>query len=151
MPTMDEVVAQLSGDEIDYQSLALTLGPDALPELLALAEAGDPAIAPKAVFLASLMQASDDVAPADVVRAGMQSGEGVVRVAAAASLANLSGIPTDLFGLLADADVGVRKAALDSVAANLDVGARDAVLALAAADPEPVLRALATDIASRLG
>lgn len=150
MATMDEVLAMLRPEEIDYDATAATLGPDALPFLLEIARGGDRAIAPQAIYLASLLQPSGSVDPVDVVRVGLESDDVLLRLAAASAIANLSDPPAETIGLLADADPSVRKVALRSIAANPIPGARDAVLALVDADPESFVRDLAADVAERL-
>ena len=150
MATIEELRSVLSGDEIDYPGVAAQVGSDALPQLLELAQEGDQAIAPRAVYLASLLPAAGGTDPADVVRAGMTSGDELMRIAAAASLANLTNVPGGLVALLSDPDAGVRKVALQSTVANPFPGAREAVMAMVDNDPEPFVRDLASDIVDQI-
>jgi HEAT repeat protein len=150
MATLEQLRIILSGDEIDYPAVATAVGNEALPLLLALTQENDPAIAPRAVYLASLLQPEGGVEPSEVVRTAMNSGDELVRLAAAGALANLPDVPPDLVALLADPDAGVRKLALKSTVANPFPGAREAVLAMVEGDPEPFVRELASNVIDRI-
>jgi hypothetical protein len=106
--TMKQVRAVLDPEEPDYASGA-ALGPEALPHLDALVNAGDQMLASKAAYLASLIA---DPRSADVVQKAARSANPAVRVAAAAAAPNLkAGGEEVLRGLAGDPDGGVRKVA----------------------------------------
>src|SRR5215207_8790424 len=110
--TTEHVRAVLDKDEPDY-GLAARLGPDALPHLAYLVEAGDPGLASKATYLAGFIDADQSVA---VIERAAISPERVVRVAAAGSLSYLTEVPSALaVDLLSDPDAGVRYQALRAV------------------------------------
>lgn len=147
--TMDDVRAGLDPDEPDYAAAA-GLGPEALPFLDRLVRGADPMLAAKAAYLASLIPGE---ARSAVVAAAAASAEPTVRLAAAASLRNLdeaeAGRLADV--LLDEADVGVRKQALRSVArfarstATPSAAMTERVRRVAETDPEEALRDLAAD------
>jgi hypothetical protein len=107
--TMKEVRAALDPEEPDYEKAA-KLGPEALPHLETLVNAGDTMLASKAAYLAGLIKAPKS---AEVVATAAQSDDPAVRVAAAATASNLapSAASDVLVDLVADPDPGVRRVA----------------------------------------
>ncbi|MGH3117327.1 MAG: HEAT repeat domain-containing protein [Gaiellales bacterium] len=107
--TMKEVREALDPEEPNYQQAA-ALGPEALPHVEALVSSGDPMLASKATYLASLIE---DARAAEVVKKAARSTDPVVRVAAAAAASNLgsAGASDVLHELASDPDPGVRKVA----------------------------------------
>lgn len=141
--TMQQVLARLDTDEPDYAALS-TLGPEAVPHLAVLVRSDDPGIASKAAYLASLIESDESVG---VVEAAATSSHETVRVAAAASLSNLTPAQAApaIERLLEDSDVGVRKLALRAVD-DLEMNAlASKVKKMAADDPEKELRQLARE------
>jgi HEAT repeat protein len=140
--TIQDVLARIDLDEIDYPAAAAELGPEALPVLEELVEGSDPMLASKAVYLASVIS---DPGSARVVQRAAQHPDARVRVAAAAGLRNLPEQDAEphVDELLRDSDVGVRKVALTSAAAFDSPAMTTRVQRLAAHDPEPAMRALA--------
>ena len=148
MPDRDQVRRELDKDELDYPGLAAELGPDALPALDALVSEDEPRIASKAAYLAALISGptSDRV-----VGLASRSRHEVVRVAAAAALAELpadqaAGIAGDL---LTDPDVGVRARAAKSAVALGDPALLEQVRTMAQEDSAPAIRDLAANLAER--
>src|SRR3954468_2527934 len=113
--TAEQVRAVLDDIEPDYDRVP-AMGRDALPHLATLVDGGDPRIAPKAAYAASLL--GDEYA-AEIVERAARSPEPTVRVAAAAALRNLEGehAARPLRRLLGDDDTGVRLKALRSMPA----------------------------------
>jgi hypothetical protein len=107
--TMQQVREVLDPEEPDYQR-GVALGPEALPHLDVLVSLGDPMLASKATYLASLIQHPLAV---DVVEKAARNTDPIVRVAAAAAATNLSsaGESDVLRELDNDPDAGVRKVA----------------------------------------
>lgn len=140
--TMDDVRAVLTAEEVDYTSAA-GLGPEALPYLEELVRSADPLLASKATYLASLIRDGRSV---QIIELAAQRPEPAIRVAAAAGLTNLQEQEASpLMGLLIeDGDVGVRKVALKSAAAFASPAMDERMQRVAARDPEPALRELAT-------
>jgi len=136
-------------DELDYLALASDLGPDAIPVLRDLVRDEVPRIAASAAYLAGLIAAP---ASRQVVGEAVESGDAVVRVAAAATLPALAG--RDVAGmakrLLLDDDVGVRARAVRAAAWFDDEAIAERVRVIAADDPEPALRELAARILTRM-
>jgi hypothetical protein len=106
---MKDVRAALDPEEPDYPAAA-KLGPGALPHLESLVSAGDPMLASKATYLASLIK---DARSAAIVEKAARSENAAVRVAAATAASNLpaASATTVLLELVADPDPGVRKVA----------------------------------------
>jgi hypothetical protein len=125
--TMKQVRAVLDPEEPDYQS-AVALGPDALPHLDALVSSGDPMLASKATYLASLIQ---DQRSVDVVEKAARSDDPIVRVAAAAAAPNLAEAASAslLSALAADPDPGVRKVARSTGGGEAEPGSAEPPLA----------------------
>jgi hypothetical protein len=143
--TMDQVQRTLGAEEPNYAAAA-RLGTDALPHLELLAAGPDAGLAAKAVSLAALID--HGASATRVVTKAAASQDPVVRVAAAAALSNLRTMPLAVATrLLVDADVGVRKLTLRSVAA---AGANNApelaasLRAISTTDPAPDLRRAAS-------
>jgi hypothetical protein len=107
--TMVSVRALLDVDEPKYAEAA-ELGPEAIPHLETLVREGDPMLASKATYLASLIQSDQSI---EVVKAAAKSADAVVRVAAAAAARNLPAEAAEevLAPLMADNDAGVQKTA----------------------------------------
>jgi|SRR5215217_2537352 len=144
---MEQVLAQLYPDEPDYERSA-QLGPEALPHLMQLVEEGDPELASKATYLASLINVQGS---AEVVEKAARSTDPLLRVAAAASLSNLEEMPTPLVeSMLNDRDVGVRKLTLRSLETQKTIGLKPKVEEIAEGDPNISLRQLASRIANEL-
>jgi HEAT repeat protein len=137
--TRQDVLARIDLDEIDYPAAAAELGAEALPVLEQLAEGGDPMLASKAVYLASVISGPGS---ARVVERAVQHPDPRVRVAAAGALRNLpeEAAGAHVEGLLRDSDVGVRKVAISSAATFDSPALLDRVQRLAEQDPEPALR-----------
>jgi HEAT repeat protein len=145
--TRDEVLAVLNRDELRYEEAA-QLGPDALPHLMDLVRQGDPMIASKATYLASLIGGEQ---AQDVVEAAASMDDARVRVAAAAALRNLDPRSGELFSqLLDDDDSGVRKVVLRSIRERQPQAAKSMVHRVATSDPQPYLRKLAAEVARDL-
>ena len=147
--TMAQVRAALDPDEPDYVRAA-RLGGDALPHLERLIEGGDPGLASKAVYLASVIR---DRRSAVLVHKAAKSDRGEVRVAAAAATRHLPrrAASAVLLVLLSDPDSGVRRVALTSVKLSIGSGGfpsalRARIEALANADPDPRIRELSRAI-----
>lgn len=140
---LEQVRRTIDVDEPEYTQLARRLGREALPHLLTLVEQGDPSVAPKAAYLASLIPGPGSLA---VLEAASRSEVPSVRVAAAAAVRNTGEAGAEFARqLLADADPGVRKTALLSSAA-VGPGLQPAVREVAGSDPEEELRRLATKV-----
>ena len=140
--TMQDVLARIDPDEIDYPAAAAELGADALPLLEELVQGGDPMLASKAAYLASVIS---ETGSARVVERAAQHPDPRVRVAAAAGLRNLPerDAEPEVDRLLDDDDVGVRKVALESAAAFDSPAMTRRVQRRAEEDPEPAIRELA--------
>jgi HEAT repeat protein len=146
--TMNDVRAFLTQDEVNYAA-ARNLGPEALPLLNELVRGGDLNLASKAAYLASLIPGEQAEA---VVHAAAASAEPVVRVAAAAGLRNMAPAAAErVFDKVkTDADVGVRKAALQSAAALRSPALGAKVDEMLTHEREPFLRDLAADVKRNL-
>jgi len=145
---MNEVKAALDVEEPKYDDAAAKFGAGALPHLGKLVTGDDPLLASKATFLAGLIDAEGSH---DVLSQAAQSDHAEVRVAAANSAANVSNADSTLFeGLLADADAGVRKAAVKSIGSSARVDLKPLVEELAAGDTAAPIRELAADTARKL-
>jgi hypothetical protein len=145
--TIEQVLAQLSPDELNYQQTS-QLGPDALPHLLRLVQEGDPGLASKATYLAGFINADQSTAIVDLAA---RSADPVVRVAAAASLSNLKEIPVSLAtSLLDDQDPGVRRLTLESLQIHRPAGFKAKVQGIATSDPDLTVRQVASQILNQL-
>lgn len=146
---LDEVRRRIDVDEPDYDKLAATLGPEAVPLLTVLVSDRSPAVASKAAYLLSMVPgpgAQEGLATA------ARSPDENVRVAAASGLRNLGEPSTEaLRSLFTDPDAGVRKVALQSAATAGGSTFRDEVEAVAGSDPEDGLRAAARAVLEGMG
>jgi hypothetical protein len=141
--TLEQVRALIDRDEPDYVEAA-RLGPDALPHLRTLVTQGDPMLASKAAYLASLIPAAE---AADVVELAARSPHDTVRVASAAGVRNLQSVPDTLISqLAADLDFGVRKTMLSSIQSNPRPELRTKLQEIAQNDPTSSLRTTAEAI-----
>ncbi|AUI57232.1 hypothetical protein [Amycolatopsis sp. BJA-103] len=135
--TFEQVRSALTPDEPDYPS-AKALGVEALPHLKSMVEGGEPMLAAKAVYLASLI---DDDGVVDILMAAAANSEPSVRVAAAAGSRNLAPSRAEVVqaALTDDDDPGVR--AKNAKAAGLDDNeiweAAETPVAAAELEPEP--------------
>ena len=136
--TIEQVLAYLRADEVRYEEAA-RLGPDALPHLLAVVEGPDAGLAAKAAYLAALIRGERSV---EVVRAALAHREPAVRVAGAAAVGLLPEETAEplLETALGDADVGVRRLALERVPRRMSPHLRAALEKLARIEPDPGLR-----------
>jgi hypothetical protein len=127
VPNWQIVLRELNSDEPNYPKLAASLQSDSVKRLEELARDGEPMIASKATYLASLVRSPGTMAVIDVAA---RRSEPVVRVAAAAALGKaakrrgrrdteMDVAPSldTLDRLLADEDPGVRKYAEKSAQA----------------------------------
>lgn len=139
--TMKDVLAVLEPDEVDYGK-AKKLGPEALPFLLELVKGGDPGLASKATYLASLIGTDHAMG---VLEAAAASHEPVLRVAAASGIRNLPEVQAEkvLDLLRKDPDVGVRKVLLKSAGRLRSAEVEVKLQQMAETDPEPLLREMA--------
>jgi hypothetical protein len=144
---MAQVKAALEPEEPKYDEAA-KLGADALPHLRKLVAGDDPLMAAKATFLAGFIDAEGS---SDVVALAAQSDEPMIRVAAANSAANVTDADSTIYEqLLADNDVGVRKAAVSSVGAADRRDLEPLVQELATGDTVEPIRDLAASTAKSL-
>jgi HEAT repeat protein len=144
---MAQVKAALEPEEPKYDEAA-KLGADALPHLKKLVAGDDPLLAAKATFLAGLI---DVEGSSDVVALAAQSDEPMIRVAAANSAANVTDADSTIYEqLLADNDVGVRKAAVSSIGAAHRGDLEPLVQELARGDTVEPIRDLAASTAKSL-
>ena len=110
-----EVRKYLDPEEPNYAKAAAALGADALPVLERLVREGDPLLASKAAYLASLIP---DPGAARVLDVAARSHEATVRVAAAAGAQRRPELAAVLDTLATDRDTGVRKVAARAAAAR---------------------------------
>ena len=111
----DELRKALDRDELNYPRLAEEAGPESIDDLEALVAEDEPRIAPKAAYLAALINAEGSDRVVDLAA---RSRHDVVRAsAAAAALGSLSqdGAAQIADRLLADPDVGIRARTVKSV------------------------------------
>jgi len=136
--SIKQVRSALEPDEVDYTQAA-RLGADALPHLHALIRGPDPMLASKAAYLAGLI--ADERSTA-VVQEAASRREPVIRIAAATGAGHLppSAASSVLLSLLNDADVGVRRAAIDSIPPNATPAVRSTLEKIVRMDPDPSLR-----------
>jgi HEAT repeat protein len=144
---MNQVKAALEVEEPRYGE-AMKLGPDALKHLAKLVGGDDVMLASKATYLAGLI---NDDASHDILAQAAQSDEVTIRVAAANSAQHVSKADPALFeGLLADNDIGVRKAAVRSIGKSNRGDLRPLVEQLAHGDTAEPIRELASATAKSL-
>ena len=103
-----EVRKYLDPEEPNYPKAAAALGAEALPVLERLVSEGDPLLASKAAYLASLIP---DPGASRVLDAAARSPEATVRVAAAAGAQRRPELAAVVDHLSTDPDQGVRKVA----------------------------------------
>lgn len=145
--SMKQVTTALSGEETDFADAA-KLGVEALPHLRKLVASDDTMLASKAAYLSGLINAEGS---GDILAQAAQSDQVVVRVAAANSLAHVSDAEATVFErLLADADVGVRKATVRSIGSAGRADLKPLVVELAAGDTADSIRQLAATTAKKL-
>ena len=83
----DELRKALDRDELDYPALAEEAGPESIDDLEALVAEDEPRIAPKAAYLAALINAEGSERVVDLAA---RSRHDVVRASAAAALGSLT-------------------------------------------------------------
>ena len=110
----DELREALDRDELNYPRLAEQAGPESIDDLEALVAEDEPRIAPKAAYLAALIDAEGSDRVVDLAA---RSRHDVVRASAAAALGSLSHDNAAQIAdrLLADPDVGIRARTVKSV------------------------------------
>ncbi|GEK22893.1 HEAT repeat domain-containing protein [Cellulomonas xylanilytica] len=140
----DELRKALDRDELNYPALAAEAGPDAIDDLEALVAEDDPRIAPKAAYLAGLIDAEGSERVVDLAA---RSRHDVVRASAAASLASLTQDRASAIAdrLLADPDAGIRARAVKSVG-SLGGDLRASLRKVADEDDDPDVRDLAREL-----
>jgi hypothetical protein len=144
--TLQDVVNHLDREEPDYVQAA-ALGPEALPHLRRLIEERDIGLAVKAAYLAGAI--NGDESP-DILALAARHDEPVVRIAAAASARNLTGVTTSLATtFLDDPDPGVRKWVLKTLERHRPEGVRAKVENVMRNDPDFGLREQARKIIDR--
>src|SRR5689334_2782124 len=122
--TIQDVVNQLDREEPDYRQAA-RLGPDALPFVRQLIEGDNIALASKAAFLAGQIRGAGSL---QVLEIASRHPNPVVRVAAAASARNFTGLSSALANtFLNDTDPGVRKWGLRVIEVTQPQGIRPSV------------------------
>ncbi|MEU9489185.1 HEAT repeat domain-containing protein [Streptomyces decoyicus] len=148
MATTQEMVRhRLDVDEPDYPMMAREFGSPAADYLRVLLDEEDELLASKAVYLAGLIPAESAV---DILAAAADNASPIVRVAAAASLANKPGLESAplLEALLDDDDIGVRKTALRTAGKLRAASVRGKIEAMAQSDSHDALRQLARETLS---
>jgi len=141
--TMNQVLAEIDRDEPDYKVLS-ALGADALTHLAQIAEADDPLRAAKAAYAASLIGGLESI---DLLKKAANHRDPQVRVALAHGLRSSADPSIEVLDhLLDDADVGVRKVALNAAGSLGKSELRGKVQAIAKSDPHDFLREAATNI-----
>jgi HEAT repeat protein len=110
----DELRKALDRDELNYPRLAEEAGPESIEDLEALVAEDEPRIAPKAAYLAGLINAEGSDR---VVHLAARSRHDVVRASAAAALGSLTeaGATPIAERLLVDPDAGIRARTVKSV------------------------------------
>jgi hypothetical protein len=149
MASLEEIRRMIDKDELDYPALAIELGAAALPQLKTLVAEDQPRIAPKAAYLASLIEGEGSI---EIIELAAGSRHEVVRVAAAAAAASLpgnQGVKTTL-RLLRDLDEGVRIRALKSAEKIADPAFRAKLNEMTNLDPSIHIRTLSSEVVSKL-
>lgn len=141
----EDVRRFLDVDEPDYAAAALHLGPDALGPLAELVRSGDTMLASKAVYLAGLI-GGPEAQP--ILEYAAASDEPVLRVSAASAVRNIDeDMAARIGGLLVDdADAGVRKTLLRSMAVNEAGGFGAQVVERFREDVDATVRAIAEQV-----
>jgi len=140
----DELRNALDRDELNYPALAAEAGPGAIDDLEALVAEDEPRIAPKAAYLAALIDADGS---GRVIDLAAQSRHDVVRASAAAALGSLTRDPAGPIAdrLLADPDAGIRARTVKSVSLLGDAS-RESLRKVADEDDDADVRALAQEL-----
>ena len=146
--SMKDVRAHLDPDEVDYPE-AQKLGPEAVRFLVELFEGDDVGLASKAVYLASLIPCNESFA---LLQKAAVSPDPVLRIAAASGIRNLPDVDAEkMMNMLSkDADVGVRKVVLNSIARFRSPQFKRQVLEMSKKDPESFIRDLAVSIEQQM-
>ena len=145
MPLTAATVQQgLEADEPDYTALARRWGSEALPHLELLARLPNPAIAPRAIYLAGKIA---DPKAARIVLEAARNPDPRWKTAAAAAAAGLADADASaiLSILIADRDPGVRKIAVGSTPLRPSAALLQLLAHAASVDPVPYIRQLAHD------
>ncbi len=142
--SMNQLRELLDPDEPDYQLIRNALDPSDVPQLLALVNGPDPMLASKATYALSLIH---DPAAVKALEIAAVSPHEIVRVASASGLRNLGGLEVTPVAerLLADADPGVRKFAIQTAGALRIQQPESKLQDIARNDREPGLRELAEE------
>lgn len=145
--TIDQVINQLDREEPNYTQAA-QLGAEAIPHLVTLIQGENLGLAAKAASLAGIINAEQSATALDIAA---QHPDPVVRVAAAASVQNLTSIPTSLsVKLLGDLDAGVRNWTLKSIEVRQPEGLKAQVEEMIKNDPDIGIRDRAKQIIDQL-
>jgi HEAT repeat protein len=136
--TLDQLRRQLSAIEPDDTTFA-GIKPSDIPLLEQLLQDNEPWMAARVIF--ALSRLDDDRAVA-AIRKVVADPRPEVRVAVAASAANLHSVQSDriLSALLNDPDVGVRKFAIQSISEKNKAGIRSKLQAIETQDPVSQIR-----------
>lgn len=141
--TLEQVLSYLMQEEPDYTEAA-KLGPDTMPHLEQLATSGDRIVAPRAVYLASLIGVDRAV---ELLANALKSALADVRVQAAAGVVNLPVNRTTeiILDALNDTNFRVRNIAVKSTKSIFTNGSLPEVLNvkianLSKSDPEQFIR-----------
>jgi HEAT repeat protein len=139
---------RLGADEPNYATLT-RLGPAILPQLGQLVTDRSTYVAANAASLAGMIGSEQAVA---VLERAVQNQSPIVRTAVAAALARVQGPKAAglVSRLLTDRDKGVRKFAIRSATAKPNPAFASRISALSKSDPQPHLRALASQALSRI-
>ena len=139
----DELRKALDRDELDYPALAAEAGPESIDDLEALVAEDEPRIAPKAAYLAALINAEGSDR---VVALAAGSRHDVVRASAAAALGSLTqaGAAPIAERLLVDPDPGIRARTVKSVG-SLGGELQRSLQKVAEEDDDPGVRELAEE------
>ena len=145
--TFEDVVNQLDREEPDYTQAA-RLGPEALPFVRRLIQGSNIALASKAAFLAGQIAGKGSL---PILGLAARHPDPVVRVAAAASVRNFTGLsPTLANTFLSDTDAGVRKWGLRAIELTQPRGIKPSVEKIMNGDPDPSLREQARKVLDRV-
>jgi hypothetical protein len=139
----DELRKALDRDELNYPRLAAEAGPESIDDLEALVAEDEPRIAPKAAYLAALINAEGSDR---VVSLAARSRHDVVRASAAAALGSLTeaGATPIAERLLVDPDPGIRARTVKSVG-TIGGELQRSLQKVAEEDDDPGVRELAVE------
>lgn len=142
----DELRMALDRDELNYPALAAKAGPESIDDLEALVAEDEPRIAPKAAYLAALINADGSERVVDLAA---RSRHDVVRASAAAALASLTQARAAPIAdrLLADPDPGIRARTVKSVG-SLGGDIQRSLRKVADEDDDPGVRELAEELSA---